>query len=239
MQRRTFLGAVGAVVLAACSGDDDDVSAPTTTLRPRSPGTPLTVADFEGADTCTLLPEKTAGPFPLDEQLHRSDITEGIAGHHLRLGLRVVDAACAALPGAAVEVWHADPTGDYSAFADDGGGKDEAEGTTFLRGTQAADPDGIVEFTTVYPGWYTGRAVHIHLRVHVDDETVATSQLFFDEAVTERVFSQEPYAEFGLPDTSNASDSIAGDPAAEGTLLTLRPADAGTEALLQISVAAT
>lgn len=239
MERRTFLGAVGAVVLAACSGDDDDATGPTTTLEPRSPGTRLTVDDFDQADTCTLLPEKTAGPFPLDEQFERSDITEGIAGHHLRLGLRVVDASCAALPGAAVEVWHADPSGDYSAFIDDGGGKDEAEGTTFLRGTQKADADGIVEFTTVYPGWYTGRAVHIHLRVHVDDDIVATSQLFFDEAVTEQVFGLEPYAEFGLPDTSNATDSIAGDIEGEGTLLTLRPADDGTEALLQISVATT
>lgn len=239
MQRRTFLGAVGAVVLAACSGDDDDATGPTTTLKPRSPGTRLTVDDFEGADTCTLLPEKMAGPFPLDEQFERSDITEGMAGHHLRLGLRVVDAACAALPGAAVEVWHADPTGDYSAFVDDGGGKDEAEGTTFLRGTQNADSDGIVEFITVYPGWYTGRAVHIHVRVHVDDEIVATSQLFFDEAFTEQVFSQEPYAEFGMPDTSNAADTIAGDTAAEGTLLSLLPADDGTTALLQLSVAAT
>jgi protocatechuate 3,4-dioxygenase beta subunit len=236
MERRVFLGAAAAVVLAACSDGGDDASDTTTTAVPRSPGTRLTVDDFADADTCTLLPEKTAGPFPLEEQFDRDDITEGMAGHHLRLGLRVVDAACAALPGAAVEVWHADPSGDYSAFIDEGGGKDEGEGTSFLRGTQRVNDDGIVEFTTVYPGWYTGRAVHIHLRVHVDDEIVATSQLFFDEAVTEQVYTQEPYAEFGLPDTSNADDSIAGDPEAEGTLLTLRPADAGTEALLQISV---
>lgn len=84
----------------------------------------------------------------------------------MRLGLRVVDAACEPIPDAAVEIWHCDTTGDYSAFPDNGGGKDAGSGTTFLRGTQTAGADGIVEFQTVYPGWYRGRAVHIHVRVH-------------------------------------------------------------------------
>ena len=82
------------------------------------------------------MPEKTAGPFPLDQQFDRRDVTEDLPGHPIRLGLRVVDKICAAVPGAAVEIWHADATGDYSAFTDNGGGKDEGAGTTFLRGTQ-------------------------------------------------------------------------------------------------------
>ena len=158
----------------------------------------------------------------------------------MRLGLRVLDAVCAPVPGAAVEIWHTDATGDYSAFADNGGGKDEAAGTTFLRGSQVVNAEGIVEFLTIYPGWYRGRAVHIHLRVHVDDQTVLTSQMFFDGDYTAAVYADAPYAEFGLPDTPNASDRIAGDPAAEGTLLTLKAAPTtagpGTLGLLNLGI---
>jgi protocatechuate 3,4-dioxygenase beta subunit len=185
----------------------------------------LTATDFAGLGTCVLLPEKTSGPFPLDEQFDRRDITEGVDGHPLRLGLRVLDGSCTPVPGAAVEIWHTDATGDYSAFVDGGGGKDEGPGSTFCRGTQTANDEGIVEFLTVYPGWYTGRAVHVHLRVHLDGATVLTSQLFFDEAYTESVYASAPYAEFGLPDTSNAADNIAGDPEAEGTIVSTVAAD--------------
>ena len=121
----------------------------------------LTAADFDAAGTCRLVPEKTAGPFPLDRQFDRRDVTEGLPGQPLRLGLRVVDAHCDPVPDAAVEIWHCDATGDYSAFRDGGGGKDAAAGTTFLRGTQPATADGIVEFATLYPGWYRGpRGAH-------------------------------------------------------------------------------
>ncbi|HTL86156.1 MAG TPA: intradiol ring-cleavage dioxygenase [Acidimicrobiia bacterium] len=207
-----------------------------------APRTPLSAADFADLGTCALMPEKTAGPFPLDQQFMRRDVTEGYPGRPLKLGLRVVDASCRAVPGAAVEIWHCDASGDYSAFADGGGGKDEAQGTTFLRGTQIANDEGIVEFLSVYPGWYTGRAVHIHLRVHQRDAVVLTSQMFFDEAYTAKVYGSAPYKQFGLPDTSNAQDSIAGNPQAEGTLL--RPRDAktskgsGTLALLNLGIRA-
>ncbi len=202
----------------------------------------LTAAAFDGLGTCSLMPEKTAGPFPLDQQFDRSDITEGYPGHPMRLGLRVLDESCAPVPGATVEIWHADATGDYSAFTDNGQGKDEGSGTTFLRGTQTADDNGIVEFLTVYPGWYSGRAVHIHLRVHLADETVLTSQMFFDSDYTATVYSGAPYAEFGPPDTSNEADNIAGDTEAEGTMLHTSTGEtangAGTLALLNLGIAA-
>ncbi len=144
------------------------------------------------------------------------------------------------VPGAKVEIWHTDATGDYSAFIDDRRGKDKGPGSRFLRGTQTAGPDGIVEFHTIYPGWYPGRSVHIHVRIHHDTTTVLTSQLFFDDAYTKSVFRTAPYAEFGNPDTTNAQDSFAGDPTSEGTLLTTRPARTrrghGTLALINVSV---
>lgn len=184
----------------------------------------LTAADFDPLATCMLLREMTAGPFGLDEQFDRRDITEGYSGHPLRLGLRVVDAACSPVPGATVEIWHTDATGDYSAFDDNGGGKDEGAGTTFMRGSQTAGEDGIVEFQTIYPGWYPGRAVHIHLRVFVAGDEVLTSQLFFDDDYTAAIYATGEYAPFGLPNTTNQSDRIAGDPDAEGSLIAVTAA---------------
>lgn len=180
----------------------------------------LTAADFDGLGSCVLAPDKTPGPFGLDEQFDRSDITEGVAGHPLRLGLRVVDRDCQPVPNARVEIWHTDATGDYSAFVDDGGGKDDGPGSTFCRGTQTVNADGIAEFHTVYPGWYPGRAVHIHLRVYVGDNITLTSQLFFDDAYSASIYAEAPYAEFGSPDMLTADDRIAGDPAGDGTILT-------------------
>jgi protocatechuate 3,4-dioxygenase beta subunit len=260
--RRAFLGlgggALAAAVLAACSGDGGSRTGSTTSSRARASTTTttssgasavvgtavaaLTATDFDTAPTCRLVPEKTAGPFPLDRQLDRRDVTEGLPGRALRLGLRVVDAHCTPVPDASVEIWHCDATGDYSAFDDGNGGKDEGSGTTFLRGTQAAGPDGIVEFATIYPGWYRGRAVHVHLRVHRAGRTLLTSQLFFPDDYTAAVHADPPYRPFGPPDTTNAQDGIAGDPEGEGTLLAVRDAPtgrgAGTVGLVNLGVAA-
>lgn len=202
--------------------------------------TGFSAADFDGFGTCHLLPEQTAGPFPLDKQFNRRDITEDVEGHALRLGFRVVDAACAPISAASVEIWHCDATGDYSAFVDDGGGKDDGPGTTFLRGAQTSDADGIVEFLTIVPGWYSGRAVHIHLRVHRDDDLVLTSQLYFDADELRPVYARAPYLANGNADTSNESDSIAGDPTDDGTLLMLTDGETsrgtGSVALLNLGV---
>jgi protocatechuate 3,4-dioxygenase beta subunit len=234
-------------LVAGCSGDDaTDSSAGATSAagsgrdelaEPSAPST-LTTADFAGLGTCVLLPEMTAGPFPNLEQLDRRDITEGYPGHPLRLGLRVVDGECAAVSGATVEVWHADASGDYSAYDDGGSGKDEGGGTTFLRGRQTADEDGIVEFASIYPGWYQGRAVHIHVDVDVGGEDVLTSQLFFPDAYSVDVFASGAYAEFGPPDTTNATDGLGGDIDRNGSLLSLSslPSGSGTLALLNLGV---
>ena len=228
-------GGSSSTATGGSSATDDPADATSS-----SPISELTAADFDDLPTCVLLPAMTAGPFPLDEQFDRRDITDGAPGQPMRLGLRVIDDACAPVPGAKVEIWHCDATGDYSAFADGGGGKDEAEGTTFLRGTQAANDDGIVEFLSIVPGWYRGRAVHVHLRVHVDDATVLTSQLFFDPDHIASVYASGVYEELGLPDTSNEDDGIAGDVDANGTLLVTTSAETtagpGTLALVNLGV---
>ena len=79
---------------------------------------------------------------------------------------------------------------------------------TYLRGAQVADRNGVVQFTTIYPGWYRGRTVHIHLKLHVDRKTVMTTQLYFDEAVNDAVFATSPYTSTPGREIRNEDDSI-------------------------------
>jgi protocatechuate 3,4-dioxygenase beta subunit len=79
---------------------------------------------------------------------------------------------------------------------------------TFLRGVQVTDADGVVQFVTIYPGWYRGRTVHIHVKVHVDSATALTTQLYFDEDVTATVYGSEPYASDSGRGTFNDTDGI-------------------------------
>ena len=117
--------------------------------------------------------------------------------------LRVLDAStCKPIKGASVDIWHCDAAGVYSGF---GAG---AASRTFLRGTQMTDANGLAMFTTIYPGWYQGRAVHIHVKVHVGGKVVHTGQLFFPDAFTDAVYSAAPYSDAAGPDMPNAQDSI-------------------------------
>lgn len=108
-----------------------------------------------------------------------------------------VDAGCAPISGARVDVWHCDADGAYSGFQ-------QAQGETFCRGIQLTDDNGQVTFQTIYPGWYPGRITHIHFQVFFGDGQTATSQIAFPEDVTEAVYAVEPYAARGQ-NTSVAS----------------------------------
>ena len=200
----------------------------------------LTAADFDSVPMCTRVPASSRGPFPTTDVLDRRDITDGYPGRPFRFAIRVLDEDCEPIPGAAVEIWHTDASGDYSEYTDGNTGKDEAEGTTFCRGIQTAGDDGIVEFHTLYPGWYDSRAIHIHTTVYIDGRDTLTAQLYFDEAYTEMVMSSGEYAQFGPPDTTWANDSVAGNPVADGTAITLmdaeRDGEAATIGLINIGV---
>ena len=95
--------------------------------------------------------------------------------------------------------------GSYSEGVQEASPTDDA---TFLRGAQVTDADGVVRFTTIYPGWYRGRTVHVHLKVHVDKRNVLTTQLYMDEDVNEEAFAASPYDERTGRDTFNDGDSI-------------------------------
>lgn len=226
MSRRRALGVLGGFGLAAIAAgcaDDGGSSAPA-----RETST-TTAAGSTGDDACVLTPELTEGPYHLDLVLVRRDIREGRPGSPFDLRVEVVEAdACTPIENAAVDIWHCDAGGAYSGVSGDDG--------TFLRGIQMTDADGVAEFRTIYPGWYTGRAVHIHMKVHVGSKTVVTSQLYLPDELTDRVHAQAPYAAHGVRDTRNDEDGIAGDPAANGTLLHARADGAGTLGLAVIGV---
>jgi protocatechuate 3,4-dioxygenase beta subunit len=156
-----------------------------------------------GAVTCVLTPELTEGPYYIAGEKVRRNITEGRPGAPLTLRLAVVDAStCKPIKGAAVDIWHADAGGVYSGFGAGSGSR------TFMRGIQRTDATGVATFQTVYPGWYQGRTVHIHVKVHVAGNVVHTGQLFFNDVATDAVYRRTPYSRRPNRTTRNAADSI-------------------------------
>ena len=131
-------------------------------------------------DVCFLTPQSIEGPFYLDPRLVRAQIAEGRTGVPLRVDLRVIDGAtCKPSERARVDIWHADAQGIYSGYQGQGDKQDiSTVGQKFLRGTQITNSEGAVRFETIYPGWYTGRATHIHFKVLLDDRNVLTGQMF-------------------------------------------------------------
>lgn len=172
----------------------------------------------ETARVCVAKPEMTEGPFFIDTGLRRSDIrvepSDGsiTPGATLDLHFNVSELrgeSCIPLAGAVVDVWHCDALGVYSGVQDRNG---NSVGKKFLRGHQYTDKEGHAHFTTIYPGWYRGRAVHIHFKIHSAPDAAQTyafaSQLFFDEALTDNVHATDPYAANGLDRPHNESDGI-------------------------------
>ena len=185
--------------------------------------------------TCRLWAEQDEGPYRRDYHPVRRDVTEDRPGVLLGLGLELGTVDGAQLAGGTVEIWHCDAAGRYSGFPPPDPSVVRTAATavrtaylaeqTFLRGTQTTDQDGRVEFRTIYPGWYPGRTVHIHVIVRASGATF-TSQLYFPEPVTDAVFVRPPYVQRPGRDTTNATDEIfptGGEPA----VLDLEPSGDG------------
>jgi protocatechuate 3,4-dioxygenase beta subunit len=169
---------------------------------------------------CVAKPETTVGPYFLDEQLNRSDIRSEPSTNAVKAGAalilafnvqQIVGGKCAPFPGAIVDVWHCDAAGEYSGFKDNMGAGFDTTGQSFLRGYQMTDASGVATFRTIYPGWYRGRAVHVHFKIRTTggpQQYEFTSQLFFDESLTDRVHARAPYSAKGQRDLRNESDGI-------------------------------
>jgi protocatechuate 3,4-dioxygenase beta subunit len=169
------------------------------------------------APGCVLTPSQTEGPYFVDEKLRRADIradpSDGSVrpGALLTLELRVSSVGggrCVPVSGAIVDLWHCDAAGIYSDASDARFG---TRGSKFLRGYQVTDAGGHVRFTTIYPGAYPGRTVHIHFKVRTSKPGRVgefTSQLYFDDALTDRVHAQPPYAGPGARRMRNDGDGL-------------------------------
>ena len=224
LSRRQALGAIGAaagaVTAAACGGE-------TAT----SPSTTTTTTTTSTNASCVVTPSETAGPYPSRADFVRSDIREDREGTPLTLTITVVNAnsGCAAVASAEVEIWHCDVAGDYSQY-----GSQTAR--TFLRGIQTTNAAGQVAFTTIYPGWYQGRATHIHAEVTVAGRSVKVTQIAFPESVNNTVHSSGVYVSRGTNPTSNASDGIFADSLAAELVTPSGSPSGGYTAAFQIAV---
>ncbi|KAE8147617.1 aromatic compound dioxygenase [Aspergillus avenaceus] len=195
-------------------------------------------------DTCVLTPEVTQGPYvwPRSQTL-RQDMSENQPGIPLWLDVGVLDMeTCEPLPNALLDFWHCNETGSYSSFTGLSPNIDFAvllkemkmnisdfeigvtdvhtDDTTFLRGMWPTNKEGLMEIKTIFPGFYTGRSIHIHVQVHTDwhirsngtliaSNTVNTGQIYFEEKLSQKIMSVEPYASHTeVKRTTNAEDMV-------------------------------
>lgn len=246
-----LLGAGGLALIPGCGGGGSGVTVPTATATATATATSTATATATPiptsiSTTCIARPELTPGPYFVDERLNRSDIRSDTdtstvqAGVLLNLRFNVsqlVGSACSTLSGAMVDVWHANALGQYSDIQSEG-----TSGLNFLRGYQLTDSSGVANFTTIYPGWYSGRAVHLHFTVHA---TIAgatrefTSQLFFNETLTTTVFTASPYNTRGTRTTFNTGDGIYAQSSGQ-TLISLSGSNsAGYSGTFNLALSAT
>jgi protocatechuate 3,4-dioxygenase beta subunit len=209
---------------------------------------------------CLLTTEQEEGPYYIDYQNLRRDVTEGKAGVPLRLKIALMHAKrCTPLPDAALDIWHCDAVGVYSGFtANHPGGpggrggrppgpppsgpppggfgpppgfRRTVDATRFLRGVQTTDSNGMAEFATIYPGWYEGRTIHIHLKVHTGGHVSHTGQLFFPEEITSRIAQLQPYAKHqDVHLTTQDEDHVFEDEHGASGMLTLSRIEAKSDA---------
>jgi protocatechuate 3,4-dioxygenase beta subunit len=201
--------------------------------------------------SCVLTGAAEEGPFFVDDRLERSDVRgdpeTGAVSTGVPLRLRFVvsraeTGACTPLTGAMLDIWSCDALGAYSDVSG-GMGQHPTMGHKFLRGYQITDHHGVAEFTTVYPGWYPGRTVHVHFKIRLFTGSARryefTSQLFFDDDLTNRVHALRPYADKGKREVVNENDHVyTGLPRGQRAALTLSPwpQDDGYMGLIDVGV---
>lgn len=229
VSRREALGMIGAAgaAMAACNGSSP--TSPSTTST--TPTTTTTTTPTTSAAACVVTPSETAGPFPSITLPVRSDVREDRTGLPLTLAITVVNAgaACAPVTNASVEIWHCDAAGNYSEYGN-------LTSSTWLRGIQPVDGSGVARFTTIYPGWYAGRATHIHIEVFVNDRSVKTSQIAFPEEINSAVYATGVYASKGQNPTKNTNDNVFSDGVTSELATLTGSASSGYSATFQVGI---
>ena len=250
LSRREVLALMGAgtvaVAVAACAPASSVTGSPSSVASSAGSAAPTasTAAVASSLPSCVVVPELTEGPYYVNENLDRSDIridtADGTVSEGAVLTLdwvvsQVDGSACIPLEGVLVDVWHCDALGNYSDVGAE-------QGHDYLRGYQKTDASGKARIVTVYPGWYQGRAVHIHFKIRTDAAAASglefTSQLFFDDPLSAQVYASGVYASKGTPDQPNASDGIYQQ--SQGmTLLDVAKDGDGYKATFEIAIQAT
>ena len=250
LTRREILALLGgSALVAACA--PNALGSPSATAAATQAAATTAAATAAGSaaavlPSCVVRPALTEGPYFVDEKLNRSDIRSDPATSAVKPGVtlaltflvsKVSGTSCAALANATVDVWHCDALGVYSDATDPSFGS--TKGTKFLRGYQTTDATGTAKFTTIWPGWYQGRAVHIHFKIRADAQASVTheftSQLFFDDTLSRQVYAQAPYAAKGLPTMTNADDGIF-QGGGDQLLLDVKANDSGYAATFDIGL---
>ncbi|MCF0065705.1 intradiol ring-cleavage dioxygenase [Dyadobacter chenwenxiniae] len=216
MERKEFLkrgfsalGFAAIMPMISCSGN---------TVDTMETGTETTSGTTTGSasGTCTVTASETAGPFPTKTpgSLVTNDITSDREGTKLSIKITIqnLNKSCEGLPDALVDIWHCDAGGNYSEYGGSGMQSTNYTHVHFLRGRQTTDANGLVTFTSIYPGWYSGRAPHIHVHVYnASGKSLLVTQIAFPEAISKVVYAQGVYASHGQADTSNARDNVFSD----------------------------
>ncbi|MBA4853485.1 intradiol ring-cleavage dioxygenase [Emticicia sp. BO119] len=214
MDRKDFLrkglGSLAIIPLFAACNE--------TNVAPDTTGTDAT-GSTTGSNTtgsCTTTATETEGPFPTKTpgSLVTNDITSDRKGTKLTVKITIQNKnnSCAALANALVDIWHCDAEGNYSEYGGTGMQSTNYTNVHFLRGRQITDANGLVTFTTIYPGWYSGRATHIHVHIYNSSgKSLLVTQIAFPEDINKVVYAQGVYASHGQADTTNARDNVFSD----------------------------
>lgn len=233
-----MVGAAGSMAVLGCSSD----GTPAATAAGGAAGSGGTGGSSAGGSTgtggtsgasgstgdaasssCHEIPDETPGPYPdtkgmiSNSSYFRSDIREDRTGTLLTLVLTIVDAGnvCAPISGANVEIWHCDKDGIYSEYASNTNAGSTT--TTYLRGVQTTDTSGQVTFTTIYPGWYSPRATHVHIQVFNGTTLKKTTQIGFPDASNQTVYAQTSLYTKGQNSVTNDNDQVFGNATGNGT----------------------
>nr|WP_068893195.1 intradiol ring-cleavage dioxygenase [Pedobacter panaciterrae] len=213
MERKQFLrslmvGIISTPILwEACKKDSLDVTS-SESVTDSGSGT--------GGNTCTEAPSETEGPFPTKTPSGyvRSDITDGRSGYKLTAKITITNSNnnCVPIAGALVDIWHCDAEGNYSEYGGSGMQSTNYQSVHFLRGRQITDADGLVTFTSIFPGWYTGRATHIHVHVYnAAGNSLKVTQIAFPEGSGTALAIVNGYKKGMSGYTYNANDNVFSD----------------------------
>jgi protocatechuate 3,4-dioxygenase beta subunit len=237
MERKGFLkslivGAISAPVLIdACKKSD---------ASPTISGSEVTNTG-NSSSSCTVAPTETEGPFPtkIPASYSRSDITDGRIGYKLTAKITINNTSnCSALAGAIVDIWHCDADGNYSEYGGSGMQSTNYQSVHFLRGRQVTDANGLVTFTSIFPGWYSGRATHIHVHVYsASGNSLKVTQISFPEGSGSAVAIVNGYNKGMSGYTYNSSDNVFADDTANIEVATVSGSiAAGFELNMKINV---